>query len=182
MTIESELREFFLKKNVRKSENIARDVELIAFYYGFKDDDWPTLEDTAQRFDIGTKERVRQLLEDKFRKYIKHEDIKPLKDLLVAFIEILGSREYWSLAEFEELASSKGITKPTDSIKGIFNLIEDMGLDHDFGIYTPDFKKASRASIEKSENIFLFNKLSIKNLKEYWKKLQLYLDVAESPI
>ena len=51
-TVEQELRTF-LSSNLKEGTNRERDIEVVAYYYGFGDSIWPTLEDTANRFDIG---------------------------------------------------------------------------------------------------------------------------------
>lgn len=90
MGIESELIEF-LERSIKDGANKARDIEIVKFYYGLNESPWPTLEETASRFEVGTRERIRQLLNSKFRNNVSKNSIPSLNE----FIQILQSREYW---------------------------------------------------------------------------------------
>lgn len=68
MSIENELLAF-LSSQIKDGSNKARDIEIVNHYYGFNDSVWPTLDETAKKFNIGTRERVRQLLNAKFRSH-----------------------------------------------------------------------------------------------------------------
>ena len=57
----------FLEKRVKNGADKFRNIEIIAYYYGFRDAAWPTLEETAKRFGVGTRERIRQILNENFR-------------------------------------------------------------------------------------------------------------------
>jgi hypothetical protein len=54
MTIEAELIEF-LDGNIKSGGNKKRDIEIIKYYYGLHESPWPTLDETANRFNIGTR-------------------------------------------------------------------------------------------------------------------------------
>ncbi|WP_213055731.1 hypothetical protein [Escherichia coli] len=132
MGIESELIEF-LERSVKDGANKARDIEIVKFYYGLNDSPWPTLDETASRFGVGTRERIRQLLNFKFRNNVSKNSIPSLGKV----IKVLQSREYWLLSEFEEETYNAGLVEKESHLKGIFNLIEDVNLDCGFDFYTP---------------------------------------------
>lgn len=165
MGIESELIEF-LGRSIKDSLNKARDIEIIKFYYGLNESPWPTLEETAIRFGVGTRERIRQLLNSKFRNNVNKNSIPSLSD----FIQILQSREYWQLSELEEEAYNSELVRKESHLKGIFNLIEDVNLDCGFEFYTPELNQATRNSIVTSKNIFLIRNSCIKNIEKLVKK------------
>ncbi|WP_277890078.1 hypothetical protein [Escherichia coli] len=118
MGIESELIEF-LERSVKDGANKARDIEIVKFYYGLNDSPWPTLDETASRFGVGTRERIRQLLNFKFRNNVSKNSIPSLGKV----IKVLQSREYWLLSEFEEETYNAGLVEKESHLKGIFNLI-----------------------------------------------------------
>ena len=61
MYIEEELLDY-LETNISDLRaDKARNKNLIAYYYGFGGSPWPTLGQVAKKFDIGTRERVRQI-------------------------------------------------------------------------------------------------------------------------
>lgn len=165
MGIESELVEY-LEYNIKDGANKARDIEIIKFYYGLNESLWPTLEETASRFGIGTRERVRQLLNAKFRDNVSENAIPSLSD----FVEILQSREYWLLSDLKDDACSAGLVKKETHLSGVFNLINDVNLDCEFKLYTPELTRATRNSIFISENIFLIRDSNIRDVELLLKK------------
>jgi hypothetical protein len=80
MSIENELADF-LNDSLKEQPTKSRDIELIHYYYGFRGAVWPTLEETAKRFDVGSRERVRQILNSKFRERVKVNDLPSVSGL-----------------------------------------------------------------------------------------------------
>lgn len=167
MGIESELIEF-LESNIKQGENKARDIEIVKFYYGLNESPWPTLEETASRFNVGTRERIRQLLNAKFRGNVGETSIPSLRK----FIQILNSREYWLTSELENEACNALLIEKWVHLKGIFNLIHDIGLDSRFDFYTPELNRATRNSIANSKNIFLLKSHEIDSIAKLLTKAQ----------
>lgn len=161
MGIENELVEF-LESSIKDGANKARDIEIVKFYYGLNESPWPTLEETASRFSVGTRERIRQLLNSKFRDNVSKRSIPSLND----FVQILQTREYWLISELEEEVCEAGLIDRESHLKGIFNLIDDVNLDCGFEFYTPELKRATRNSIATSKNIFLIRKSNVKDIEK----------------
>lgn len=167
MGIENELVDF-LESTIKDGANKARDIEIVKFYYGLNESPWPTLEETASKFGVGTRERIRQLLNSKFRDNVSKDSIPSLRVL----VNVLKSREYWVTSEFEEEICNAGIIDRESHLKGIFNLIDDVNIDCGFEFFTPDLKRASRSSIASSKNIFLIKESSVKAIERLFKKAQ----------
>lgn len=167
MGIENELVDF-LESSIKDGANKSRDIEIVKFYYGLNESPWPTLEETASRFSVGTRERIRQLLNYKFRDNVSKYSIPSLNDL----VRLLQSREYWLTSEFEEEIHDSGLIDRESHLKGIFNLIDDVNLDCEFEFYTPDLKRATRNSIASSKNIFLIKESKVKDIEKLLKKAQ----------
>ncbi|KRV75850.1 hypothetical protein [Pseudomonas citronellolis] len=167
MGIESEL-DKFLESRIKEGSNKTRDIEIIKFYYGLNESPWPTLEETADRFGIGTRERIRQLLNSKFRDHASESAIPSLK----GFVNILQSREYWSISELTEEIYAAGLMDRESHLKGIFNLIEDVDIDSGFDFFTPELKRATRNSFTASKDILLLKTSSIENVERLLKKAQ----------
>lgn len=167
MGIENELADF-LESTIKDGANKARDIEIVKFYYGLNESPWPTLEETASRFGVGSRERIRQLLNSKFRDNVSKHSIPSLKDL----VDVLKSRDYWLASEFEEEIYNAGIIDRESHLKGIFNLIDDVNLDCGFEFFTPDLKRASRNSMSSSKNIFLIKESNVKAIEKLFKKAQ----------
>ena len=51
-----------------KRANKDRDIDAVLLHYGFGDLAWPTLEQIGKELSIGTRERVRQVLKENFKK------------------------------------------------------------------------------------------------------------------
>ncbi len=167
MNIEVELIDF-LENNIRENTNKSRNIEIIAYYYGFRGSDWPTYEETAKRYSVGTRERIRQLLNNYFRDFVKPSDLPSVE----AFREIVYSKDYWKASDLESLVSSSGLVEERFSIKGILNLLDDLDVACDFEIYTPDLDKTSRSSLGLYENNFVIKTSELKKIKSLLKKAQ----------
>ncbi|WP_028573319.1 hypothetical protein [Desulfonatronum lacustre] len=127
MGIENELVEF-LESSIKDGANKARDIEIVKFYYGLNESPWPTLEETASQFGVGTRERIRQLLNSKFRDNVTKHSIPSLND----FVQTLQSKDFWLFSELENEVCEAGLIDRGRHLKGIFNLIDDVNLDCDF--------------------------------------------------
>lgn len=167
MNIESEL-VHFLESNIKNGMNKSRDIEIIKFYYGLNESPWPTLEETASRFGVGTRERIRQLLNSKFRDHVSKSSIPSLNN----FVSILQSRDYWLISEFEKATYDAGLIDRESHMKGIFNLIEDVNIDCGFEFYTHELKRATRNSIVTDKDIFLIKNSNVKDIEKLLKKAQ----------
>lgn len=167
MGIENELVEF-LESNIKDGANKPRDIEIVKFYYGLNESPWPTLEETASQFSVGTRERIRQLLNSKFRDHVTKHSIPSLND----FVHTLESKDFWLLSELEKEIFDSGLIDMGHHLKGVFNLIEDVNLECDFDFYTPELKRATRNSIATSKNIFLIRNANVNEIRKFLKKAQ----------
>ena len=123
MAIEHELTDFLIKA-LKDGNNKLRDIEIILHFYGFKDDDWPTLGETAAHFGMNTRERVRQIIKKKFREVVDLNDIPTLERCN----EILQAKDFWLEDDLKrELAP---VSNNDSSIRGVFNLMDDLGISH----------------------------------------------------
>ena len=167
MDIESELTGF-LQSNIKDGQNKTRDIEIIKFYYGLDESPWPTYEETASRFGGVTRQRIEQLIKSKFKDKVNKNSIPSLRE----FIDILESRDYWLVSEFEEEIYTSCLMGRKIHIKGGLNLINDVKIDCEFEFFTPELNRATRNSILTSKNIFLIRKSSVKNIEKMLKKAQ----------
>lgn len=165
MNIEFDLTNF-LEKNINNNSNKSRNIEILLYYYGFRGEDWPTYEETANRFDIGTRERVRQLLNQHFRDHVKPADLPSIN----SFYKIVNNKDYWKLSELENLVLSSGIVEENFSIRGILNLLNDLDINCNFDIYTPELKKSSRKSFPIYKEHFAIRNSKLKEIRSLLKK------------
>ena len=97
MSIQTELAAF-LEPRLRDADTKDRNIDLIAHFYGFRDSPWPTLEETAGRFSMSTRERVRQIVDKYFRNIVQAADLPSLPQLST----IVSQRQYWLYSELRD--------------------------------------------------------------------------------
>ncbi|MBN6535257.1 hypothetical protein JZM39_05620 [Acinetobacter pittii] len=165
MDIQNEL-ECFLNINLKESPNKNRNIQITTFYYGFGDTSWPTYEETAKYFKVGTRERIRQLLNKKFRDYVKITDLPTLKKAY----ELIESQGFWIASQLEKQLILQGLVTKGYSLKGLLNLLNDVGVGCEYELYTPELEKASRASLDLWKDTYLINNKEIKIGQNLLKK------------
>ena len=166
MCIDDELAAF-LQEQIRDHDSTdkERNIEIIRYYYGFGDVEWPTYRDTARRFRrIGTRERVRQIVDHFFRRPVKAADMHSVG----AFRKLLESRDYWHRSELEEAVENDHLVRGKFSIRGLFNLMLDLKLEHEFGIYTTRLKLVPRTSTSKPTEFFVIKESEIERVRKLY--------------
>ena len=168
VTIEEEL--FVLLNNRIKEHTMTdkrRNMEIIAYYYGFRSSTWPTLEETAEQFaGVGTRERARQIIKKFFRDQVTLADMPTIKHL----VKVIECRDYWLYSNLEEEIVESNLVGDNYSIQGLFNLMKDLKAIHGYGVYTPDLKQATRNSIAEFEESFIIKTSDITRVKSLLKK------------
>src|ERR1044072_4319922 len=165
MKIEEELINF-LHSNAQENDNKRRNVDIVAYYYGFRDSKGPTYDETAKVYAIGTKERVRQIINKTFRD-IKNKAAFPA---LNECAELLMRRNPTSTSDYTKLLASRMLIDHENNIRGLLNLMHDLDLCADYEIYTPDLQKVTRSSIDKYNESYIISQSKMKETSEYLKK------------
>lgn len=150
----------FLEQNIVDNENKLRDVNLIRFFYGFLSSQWPTLEEAAEEYGIGTRERVRQLKQNKFRDRVRLADMPSA----TALERLISSRPYWSKTDLENSVVDQGLSDAKPNIKGLFNLLDDLGIVHGYEIYTPELSVLTRNALGNYYQYFVIRKDKINQI------------------
>ena len=165
MTIESQLIET-LRDRIKEGSTKARDIELIAHHFGFGGHPWPTLEETGQRFDDLTRERVRQIILRKFKRIITSADVPALSDCY----ELIKTRGYWRYSELEERIEKAGLAGDNFHIEGIFNLMNELGLTGEYQIYTPELQEQSRRHAVENADRFVIGTSVAKVVRPLYRR------------
>ena len=129
MSVESELIAF-LDDRIRSAAR-QRDIEMVAYFYGSRGDEWPTLEDTAGRFGFSNRERPRQIIQG-FKDSVGPDDIPSLGRLT----NIIVQRRYWVHGDLKAAIKRSQLAGESFSIRGLFNLMRDVGIPNDYDIFT----------------------------------------------
>ena len=174
MHIEEELLNF-LHDSIRENDKKYRDIQLILFFFGFRDEPWPTLEDAAIKFEVGESEnrrseRPRQIIKNKFTSKVSLSELPRVCEVA----SIVESAECSTSDEIKEILLDKKLVPENFSIKGLLNLLQQLGLCRDFDIYTNKLLHASRASVESEKNLYLLRASKASEIKAALKKLLVY--------
>ena len=86
------------------------------------------------------------------------------------FRELIYSPAYWVASDLENRISSSGLVDENFSIKGILNLLEDLGIECGFEIYTPELDRTTRNSLDLYEKNFVIQTSSLKKVNSLLKK------------
>ena len=148
-TIQEDLR-LFLRTTGSQQPHQSRNSEIILYFYGLGDSAWPTLQETADRWHV-TRERVRQIKKTHFLDRIGRLNVPAVSH----FLELLGTAPYWKQSRLVDETLARGLVDDRFSIRGLLNLINDMGLPVSYDIYTPDLQRVTRHSATTLEDCFV---------------------------
>ena len=153
MSVESELIAF-LDDRI-KSAARHRDIDMVAYFYGFRGDEWPTLEDTAGRFGFSNRERPRQIIQG-FTDSVSTDDLPSLRRLA----DILVQKRYWVHDDLTATLEESQLAGESFSIRGLFNLMQDVGIPNDYDIFTlvtgrPGLHPATRNTLSRTGEPFI---------------------------
>lgn len=170
MGVESEL-VAFLDDRIR-SELKQRDIELVAYFYGFRGDEWPTLEDAAGAFGFSNRERPRQIIQD-FRDTVQADDIRTLSRLS----EIISRKQYWIYSDLVATIKGSRLGGDTFSIHGLFNLMNDVGIPNTYDIYTlvsgqTSLHPATRSTMSQTGERFIIQPPDVDNVKPLFRRVR----------
>jgi len=155
MMIEEELINY-LNLNLKNTDEKNRNISIVSYYYGFGDSPWPTLEDTALLYGQMTRERIRQIINKKFRDNAKRDDFPSIKECF----SILKEQKIWIETELlKRLQDAELITKGS-SLRGILNLMQDLNVTNSYDIYSPELNKISRKNLDSYSEKFIFEEKS----------------------
>lgn len=159
LTIEDEL-SFCLRAGLPAGRQAARNVNLFLYFYGFRDAVWPTLEEAGEAVGIGTRERVRQILGAALAALSERE----LPSLRAASRRV-RSRRFWSARELAERIAEKTGDSPTLSMRGLLNLMHDLGLARGYDAYSPGLARLTRSQVAEGGQYVLARNDSIEPLQ-----------------
>ncbi|WP_289282345.1 MULTISPECIES: hypothetical protein [unclassified Methylophaga] len=166
MHIESEL-EFWLQRNIPdKRESKLRNIKIVMNYYGFGDLAWPTLESIAEKLAVGTRERVRQIINANFR------DVIALAELPVAcaVFDIIEAYGFVSIPEVRTRLIREGYASKNTTLRGVLNLARDLGRCEGYNLYDSNLNLLKRSEAEFDEQTYLIRKSNLGVLKKKLRK------------
>ena len=166
-TIEDELLEV-LKTTTLKSDQQQRNIEIIAYWYGFRGSLWPTLEEAAEKFGLGSRERVRQIKEANSVRNFTPFSIPALQE----FKNLIQRRPYWRQSELLDRLGETELVGDSFSIHGLFTLVNDLERSIGYEIYTPEIEAATRNSIDKYREYLVIADSEVANIASVRKNIR----------
>lgn len=163
MLIEEELLAY-LETSLKAGENKARDKQIIAFYYGFGDVAWPTLERVANQFGLNERERVRQIIKNKFQDQVTPNSLPRAAQLG----ELIEQCDFVSVDVIQQALVELRLAPEGASLRGLLNLLDDLGLCLEFDIYDSSLELVSRSLADSEVKSFLVRKSYLSRLRKAW--------------
>lgn len=157
MNLENELLTYLehskaLKSNTHKEVvRKQRNIDLVACYYGFRESKWPTYEEVSELYRIGTRERVRQIINDAFRNHARAADFPSV----ARCAHVLQQRDHWSVDVYLNTLLAEGIEILGENVQGLLNLMHDLSLASDYKAYTTDTREMTRSLLNQELEIVL---------------------------
>ncbi|MBB1274571.1 hypothetical protein [Psychromonas sp. SR45-3] len=170
MIIEQEIRSY-LGSNLRELDTKFRDIELVIYFYGLKDNLWPTLEDAANKFDVGDSggrrsERPRQIVNKKFKSVAKSSDFPSL----VSFANHLKSDDFHKSSELISYVKSQELFDSEVNLISLLRMLHDLGECKEYKAYTIDLNELTRTSFDNKTDFFIVKKSSASILQKAFIK------------
>lgn len=153
MHIEQELRNWLESTIPNRQREKSRNTQIVLNYYGFGDLPWPTLEDIANQFSMGNRERIRQIINSSFRDHISDEQL-PIANS--TFLEI-EKYTVVSIPELRKILLTKGLASAGTTVRGVLNLARDLNRCKEYDLYDTSLDRVSRFEAEFDSNTFLIH-------------------------
>ena len=165
MFIEDDLLQF-LEQNLSSVGKKDRNSELILYHFGFLDAIWPTQDETGKKYVVGTDgrkaQRVFQILEE-FKDKINSESLKTLRTCA----KILSYHDFIGVQQFSKFLFESNLVQTIDTVnvRGLLNLVHEMGLCNEYEIYRPDLVLVTRQTIFRYSQNFIIKNTILEDLR-----------------
>ena len=166
MNVEKELRKWLETNISSRKQNKSRDVQAVLLHYGFGDMAWPTLEQIGEQLSIGTRERVRQVLNSTFKSKATIDDFP----ILSSALEEINRNDFDAVSQVRAKLIRSGIISESTRIRGLLNLGSDLNAIGDYELVDHELSKLSRLEAEFDEKAFVGTKAAIKELSSAYKR------------
>lgn len=166
MNVEKELRKWLETNIPSRKQNKSRDVQAVLLHYGFGDMAWPTLEQIGEQLSIGTRERVRQVLNSTFKSKATIDDFP----ILSSALEEINRNDFDAVSQVRAKLIRSGIISESTRIRGLLNLGSDLNAIGDYELVDHELSKLSRLEAEFDEKAFVGTKAAITELGSAYKR------------
>jgi hypothetical protein len=139
----------------------ARNINIVRYFYGFDAAAWPTLEETAEIFGVGTRERVRQIINEALRRRADAGKLPALKEAL----RLLRSRSFWAAGELASRIAQRTGDAPRLHLRGLLNLMHDLGMAESYEAYDPRLERLTRGQLASGVDYALVREDAVTDLQ-----------------
>ncbi|MDQ0253346.1 hypothetical protein J2S74_000718 [Evansella vedderi] len=156
------------KVNTRNVSMLDRNIQIVLTYFGFGSQVFPTLDSVAEEFGLSSRERVRQIVSDKFVNKINREEF------LVRFniSQVMEGEEIHFTDELIGKLMDQKVIEEKVNIRGLINLLHAFQLCEEYELYNTSINKATKTEIESMEQLLLLKKEYERPLKAKVKTLK----------
>lgn len=148
----------FLVRNLSAKSMVDRNIDIVLYHYGFTGIVAPTLDTTGTHFEIGTRERVRQILAQAF---LKKASLNLLPTLNVCN-RIISSKAIWLYSDLKNAIKSEIGDVLGTSLQDLIYLIQDLGGAKGLKFFDCKFVELSRPALSRCEECFITSKADAK--------------------
>lgn len=120
------------------------------YFYGFGGAEWPTLDETARTFAIGSRERVRQIL----AVALASLRTPPLQAIRRAS-RLVRSRPFWEARELGAAIAAKTGDRSDLGVRALLGLIHELGLARRHQAYDHNLERLTRAQLSSGQGYVL---------------------------
>jgi hypothetical protein len=132
----------------------ARNIRIVLYFYGLGSARWPTLEETAEAFGLGTRERVRQILGGAVATLSGARRLPTLR----ATSRLIRSRPFWVASELAAKIAERTGDSPDLSPRGLLSLMQMLGLARSYETYDHDLQPLTRSQLAAGGDYVLVRK------------------------
>jgi hypothetical protein len=139
----------------------ARNVRIVLHFYGFGDGAWPTLEETAVAFGLGTRERVRQIVSEALAELAGAAQLPALR----AASRLIRSRPLLTDKELAATLAERTGTSAEIGVRGFLSLLHDLGLARGYEAYDHNLERLTRSQLAANRAFVLVRKDTLASLQ-----------------
>lgn len=139
----------------------ARNIRIVLYFYGFGGGPWPTLEETAEAFGLGTRERVRQILGAALAELAGAGRLPMLR----AASRLIRSRPFWTAEDLAERIAERTGDAPGFRVRALFSLMHDLGLARSYEACDHSLERLTRGQLAADGVFVLARKDAIASLQ-----------------
>ncbi|ANU15231.1 hypothetical protein B481_1354 [Planococcus halocryophilus Or1] len=140
-----------MRERNRKGDNLIRDIQIVQSYFGLGIQKTFTYQSLADEFGGMTRERIRQIINNKFIKKVEEMD----KGSLYEIQSVVSEFPVILLEDLKDILEQRGLADNGLHNQGLYNLLEVFEICSEYEVCTLDFDIPTRFDFENSASVFM---------------------------